>query len=155
MGTNLRNCLPGIWIVSCDTCTLPSGRLWARVPDGVLLHSSSVLVCLPRFLQRQRSPGVPHPSRAVQAASWRRRAAGYRDRLQGLREGRNARTCISVSSLSRLGVMTLLRTEVRARSRRPHRNTLRIRGPLPASWAVRLRTGSQSHVLLEDTVGRP
>lgn len=66
-----------------------SVSLAARCEVGLVL-SCSVCVFLPRVLQRQRSPSVPHTSGAVQEASRCRCAEGYRHSLQGLRQGRRS-----------------------------------------------------------------
>lgn len=67
-----------LWLLLWRKQVLTAGRL----------HLPSVLVRVPRILQRERAPGVPHPSRAVQAASGRGCAEGHRNSLQGLRQGR-------------------------------------------------------------------
>lgn len=72
----------------CGICSAQL-LLWRKQVLTVLfLHSSSVLICLPCILQRQRSPGVPHTSWAVQASSWCGCTERHRNSLQGLCQGR-------------------------------------------------------------------
>lgn len=100
-------------------------------PPGHVLtlppHRSSVLVCLPRVLPRQRSPGVPPPSRAGQAAPGRGRAARHRDRLQGLREGRTLGPRVCDDPVPVLGGPTHEALGVRA-CQPPARRSDRLRG---------------------------
>lgn len=125
---------------------LPRGRSLVvsgtRVSDTLLSRYFSVLLCLPRVLQRQRSPGVPHSSRAVQAAPGRGRAEGHRDRLQGLREGRTNSALMSGCDDPRASPGS-------PRSWGPA-GTHSESGPLSRLLAMRLETGFQSQVLLED-----
>lgn len=102
----------------------------------------SVLLCLPRVLQRQRSPGVPHSSRAVQAAPGRGCAEGHRDRLQGLREGRTSSILVSGCDDPRASPGS-------PRSWEPT-GTHSESGPASRLLAMRLKAGFRSQVLFED-----
>lgn len=111
---------------------------------AVLLPFSSVLVCLPRVLQRECSAGVPHPPRAVQAASGRGRAERHRNGLQGLRQGRSVKARAGEGTLHQLRSPCLRRDDPQshctALDSRPwllcEVTFVLVLGFLP-SWAVR------------------